>query len=167
MESRLFAYGGTWAGKDVFDYVAMFLMVAHTGEDGRGFDDVVIYSGNWAAACPRIGFKGQIGISYQPPLSTASEKTTERRTTWGDRFTFDIKTPFFTFQPPSTLLRSIIKFEHIYNRAIHPCVMNLAQSNTMLVANSTMFPMRLEIVSIKWVQDPGQLGTPANSHFYV
>ena len=147
MESRLFAYGGTWAGKDVFDYVAMFLMVAHTGEDGRGFDDVVIYSGNWAAACPRIGFKGQIGISYQPPLSTASEITTERRTT--------------------CLLRSIIKFEHIYNRAIHPCVMNLAQNNTMLVANSTMFPMRLEIVSIKWVQDPGQLGTPANSHFYV
>ena len=46
MESRLFAYGGTWAGKDVFDYVEMFLMVAHTGEDGRGFDDVVIYSGN-------------------------------------------------------------------------------------------------------------------------
>ena len=67
MESRLFAYGGTWAGKDVYYYVAMFLMVAHTGEDGRGFDDVVIYSGNWAAACPRIGFKGQIGISYQPP----------------------------------------------------------------------------------------------------
>ena len=144
-ESRLFAYGGTWAGKDVFDYVAMFLMVAHIGEDGRGFDDVVIYSGNWAAACPRIGFKGQIGISYQPPLSTASEKTTERRTT--------------------CLLRSIIKFEHIYNRAIHPCVMNLAQNNTMLVANSTMFPMRLEIVSIKWVQDPGQLGTTSQLPF--
>ena len=115
------------------------------GEDGRSFDDVVIYSGNWAAACPRIGFKGQIGISYQPPLSTASEKTTGRRTT--------------------CLLRSIIKFEHIYNRAIHPCLMNLAQNNTMLAANSTMFPMRLEIVSIKWVQDPGQLGTTSQLPF--
>ena len=33
-------------GKMFFYYVAMFLMVAHIGEDGRGFDDVVIYSGN-------------------------------------------------------------------------------------------------------------------------
>ena len=163
MESRLFAYGGTWAGKDVFDYVAMFLMVAHIGEDGRGFDDVVIYSGNWAAACPRIGFKGQIGISYQPPYPLPARKQQREGQHEGTDLHLISNLPFSL----SNLLRSIIRFEHIYNRAIHPCVMNLAQSNTMLVANSTMFPMRLEIVSIKWVQDPGQLGTPANSHFYV
>ena len=148
MESRLFAYGGTWAGKDVFDYVAMFLMVAHIAwRRWEKFWWCCNLLWELSGSMPQDWVQGSDWHFISTPLSTASEKTTERRTT--------------------CLLRSIIKFEHIYNRAIHPCVMNLAQNNTMLVANSTMFPMRLEIVSIKWVQDPGQLGTPANSHFYV
>ena len=137
-----------------FYYVAMFLMVAHIGEDGRGFDDVVIYSGNWAAACPRIGFKGQIGISYQPPYPLPARKQQREGQHEGTDLHLISNLPFSL----SNLLRSIIRFEHIYNRAIHPCVMNLAQNNTM-------FPMRLEIVSIKWVQDPGQLGTTSQLPF--